>query len=440
MKTLVLLLFLTVNISFAQNKDYKFPLVVAKDKRHLSDQNGKYFLYNGDTAWMLFLKLTKEEALECLIKRKAQGFNVEQVILTGFARFNEETPVNRYGQKPFLTPNDFSTPNPAYFDHVEWVIKKADSLGLVLSIAPLWAGCCGEGWAGKDKAMTANKPEGNYQFGAYLGQRFHKYNNLLWILGGDNDPATDKENYRQLALGIKKYAPGQLITYHASSSHSSTDVLQGETWLDFSMVYTYFRGFNKAWTKDQPDVYEVSWKEYNRKPSKAFILGESTYEGEHDSWGSALQVRKQAYWAVLGGSTGHAYGSPLWTCSGNWRKHLDLPGAASLKHFHSLFQSLKWEKLVPDTNKTVAVSGNGVFATNNYSTTAIARDRSFSVSYLPGPATLSLDLNRYEAKRLTASWYDPGTGVMYSGNKVDRGKIREFTPPAGAHDWVLVVR
>jgi hypothetical protein len=439
MKTLALLLFLFAHITFAQNKGYNFPLMVSKDKRHLTDQNGRYFLYNGDTAWMLFLKLTREEALECLIRRKAQGFNVEQVMLTGFAKFNKETPVNRYGQRPFLDAADFTTPNPEYFNHVEWVIRKADSIGLILAIAPLWAGCCGEGWSGKDKAMSANKPEGNYQFGAYLGQRFGKYKNLLWIMGGDNDPGADRENYKQLALGIKKYAPKQLITYHASSSHSSTDVLPGETWLDFSMVYTYFRGFNKAWTQNQPDVYEVSWKEYNKVPLKAFILGESTYEGEHDAWGSALQVRKQAYWALLGGSTGHAYGSPLWTCGPDWKKHLDLPGAASLKHFYNLFSAVKWEKLVPDSNKTIAVSGNGNFAANNYSTTAIANDGSFSVSYLPGPRTLSIDLRKYKAGRLTASWFDPATGIMQQKDKITFKGVGNFTPPAGSHDWVLMI-
>ncbi|HKG06209.1 MAG TPA: DUF4038 domain-containing protein [Pedobacter sp.] len=435
-----MLFILTATTVFGQTRSFKFPLELSKDRRHLTDQNGKYFLYNGDTAWMLFLKLTKEEALECLIKRKAQGFNAEQIILTGFAMYNKETPVNRYGQKPFLDENDFSTPNPAYFDHVEWVIKKADSIGMILAIAPLWAGCCGEGWAGQNKPMAINKPEGNFKFGEYLGKRFGKYKHLIWILGGDNDPAADEDNYRQLALGIKAHAPKQLITYHASSSHSSTDVLKNESWLDFSMVYTYFRGFNKAWTKDQPDVYEVSWKEYAKRPIKPFLLGESTYEGEHDAWGSALQARKQAYWAVLGGGIGNAYGSPLWTCDVNWRKHMELPGALSLKHFSQLFNSFQWEKLVPDTNNIIALSGNGTFASNNYATTAMANNGSFSISYMPDPRTLSIDLNRYKSKRPAISWFDPSTGQTTKGKPITGKGVQEFSPPQGLHDWVMIIR
>ncbi|HEX8607888.1 MAG TPA: DUF4038 domain-containing protein [Pedobacter sp.] len=440
MKFLTLVMLLVCLTASAQSQKLALPLRVAKDQRHLVDQNGRYFLYNGDTAWMLFIKLNKEEALEYLQQRKAQGFNAIQIILTGFADFNGESPINRYGQRPFLKSNDFSTPNPAYFDHVEWVVKKADSLGLILSIAPLWAGCCGEGWAGKGKAMSVNKPEGNFKFGEFLGKRFSKYKNMLWILGGDNDPNEDQENYRQLALGIKAHATKQLITYHAASSHSSTDVWKDQSWLDFSMVYTYFRGFNKAWNRNQPDVYEVAWKEYAKKPIKPFILGESTYEGEHESWGSALQARKQAYWAVLGGGIGNGYGSPAWKCDQNWRTYVQLPGAASLKHFYEFFSALKWEKLVPDSTKSVAVSGNGIVATNNLSITAIASDGSFSVSYLPGPRTLKINLGKFKSKQLTAIWVDPSTGKKEPKQPIAFEELKTFTPPAGDHDWLLLIK
>jgi hypothetical protein len=42
---------------------------------------------------------------------------------------------NRAGQKPFNT-YDFSKPNKAYFAHADKVVKIADSLGLLLNIAP----------------------------------------------------------------------------------------------------------------------------------------------------------------------------------------------------------------------------------------------------------------------------------------------------------------
>ncbi len=443
-RKLFLLAVLALNLSAicsadAQNSKSLFPLKISADRRHLTDNTGTPFLYNADTSWMLFLNLTQEEALVYLADRKSKSFNVIQVILTGFADSDGKKPVNRYERKPFLEDENFSVPDPEYMNHVERVIKAADSLGLALNIAPLWAGCCGEGWTGEGKAMDKNGSAGNQKFGEYLGKRFGKYNNVMWIMGGDNDPGSDKENYRALALGLKKNAPQQLITYHAASSHSSTDVWQNETWLDFSIVYTYFRGFNKAWNKNQPDVYEVSLKEYAKTPLKPFILGESTYEGEHDAWGSALQVRKQAYWVILSGGTGNAYGSPLWKAGPDWRDYLNLPGAASLKNFYSFFTSLPWEKLVPDSTNKVAVSGMGTFATNNFAVTAIANDKSFCVSYLPGPRTIRIDLTQLKTNRPTATWFNPETGEKKARKSLTARRITPFTPPKGKHDWLLVI-
>lgn len=36
-----------------------------------------------------------------------------------------------------------------YFDHAARVIRQEDPLGLVMAIAPMLAGCCGEGYGGK---------------------------------------------------------------------------------------------------------------------------------------------------------------------------------------------------------------------------------------------------------------------------------------------------
>ncbi|RYZ34545.1 MAG: DUF4038 domain-containing protein [Sphingobacteriales bacterium] len=205
------------------------------------------------------------------------------------------------------------------------------------------------------------------------------------------------------------------------------------------MVYTYFRGFNKAWTKHQPDVYEVSWKEYSKAPIKPFVLGESTYEGEHGDWGSALQARKQAYWAVLGGSTGHAYGSPLWKFDTPWKKYLNLPGALSLKHFYTFFSSLSWYKLVPDTSRQIAVSGMGEVASNDYAVTAISSDRSFLVSYLPSSRAISINLSQLKPRRLFAQWFNPLSGERLPKNKIYGKGIQKFQAPALSNDWVLLI-
>ena len=296
-----------------------------------------------------------------LAARKAQGFTVIQVNLTGSP--GRQVPED---QRPFGGDNDFSRPNEKFFQAADSVIEKARALNLGIALVPLWAGCCREGWAGRGrdgalKPLNVNGPDKVREFGRWLGRRYARFPNVTWILGGDNDPHESVEEYRQLGLGLMETAPLQLRTYHPSSSHSATDVWPNEQWLNLSMVYTYFRGFNKAWNKDQPDVYEISYAEYNRSPARPFILGESTYEGEHGDWGSALQARKQAYWVMLSGGAGHAYGSPVWNFPRNWRESMALPGAGSLKHLGELFAARPWYDMVPDQKNELAVDGRGPY-------------------------------------------------------------------------------
>ena len=288
-----------------------------------------------------------------------------------------------------------------YFDHVEWVIQQADSLGLLIAIVPLWAGCCGEGYGGKGAVgptsiMFVNGPVKSKAFGEYIGKRFSKYNNIMWILGGDIDPFEDRETMDQLALGIKSQAPHHLITYHASSSHSSTDVWENASWLDVVMTYTYFRGFNKAWNKNQPDVYEVNFKEYAKTPVKPFFLGESTYEGEHDAWGSAVQARKQAYWSVLSGGTGNAYGTPMWNFPVNWKTFLELPGGNSLQHFFTLFHSRPWYRIVPDSTSKIIVEGQGVYAQNDYAVACSDEKGKFIIAYIPSGRSFKINTEKHK--------------------------------------------
>lgn len=413
-----------------------FPIKAGRSGRRLVDRNGQPFLYHADTAWMLFQKVSLAEAEEYLRARQAQGFNTVQVMLTGFLGMT-----NRAGRLPFAD-NDFKRPDQEYFDHVDAVVEKARKLNLLLAIAPLWSGCCGEGWAGKEKdgqlkPMNANGPEKCGAFGRWLGARYGQYQNILWILGGDNDPHNARAEIRALGLGLEASAPHQLITYHAASSHSSTDVWPGETWIDAPMVYTYFRGFNKAWNKDQPDVYEVGWKEYSKSPARPFLLGESTYEGEHEAWGSPLQARKQAYWAILSGATGHAYGSPNWNFPTNWRDQIKRDGAESLKHLPAFFYSIDWWRLVPETSGKFVTAGAGTIGTNNLAVTAMSDDHAFAVTYIPTRRKITYDLGLLQPTEISVFWFNPRTGERLSEGRIGKSSAAEFEPPAEG-DWLLL--
>ena len=424
--------------TFLFSQEYKFPLKISSNNRYLVDQKEKPFFYNGDTGWMLFVKLTKTEVIDYLVDRKKKKFTAIQTMLSGIVDQK-----NMFGEKPFTDSNDFSTVNKKYFDHVEWVVKQADSLGLLIGVVPLWAGCCGGGYGGKGavdstSVMYVNGPVKCKNFGEYLGKRFGKYNNVMWIIGGDIDPFEDKETMNQLALGIKSQAPHQFITYHASSAHSSTDVWENASWLDVVMTYTYFRGFNKAWTKDMPDVYEVNYREYAKTPVKPFFLGESTYEGEHDAWGSAVQARKQAYWSVLSGGTGNAYGTPMWNFPPNWKTFLELPGGNSLQHFFTLFHSRHWFQILPDSTSKIIVEGQGVFAQNDYAIAGSDEKGRFIIAYIPSGRSFKINPAGLKGNVVKASWYNPRDGSWTRIEKYKNPGVISFSTP-DQNDWVLVL-
>ena len=58
-----------------------FPLSVSENQRYLVDAEGKPFLYQADTPWFLFFKLTLPEVREYMQARKEQGFNTLQIML-----------------------------------------------------------------------------------------------------------------------------------------------------------------------------------------------------------------------------------------------------------------------------------------------------------------------------------------------------------------------
>ena len=101
-------------------------LVVSENQRFLITEDGQPFFWMADTAWELFHRCNREQADLYLNKRAAQGFNVIQAV--ALAEIDGLHTPNAYGHVPLLEANP-NSPNPSYFEHVDYIIKKADSLG-----------------------------------------------------------------------------------------------------------------------------------------------------------------------------------------------------------------------------------------------------------------------------------------------------------------------
>jgi hypothetical protein len=419
-----------------------FPLKLSANKRYFVTQSGMPFLYQADTGWHIFTKLTTEEAMEYLQFRKGQGFNTIQLQIA-----MDPAQANRYGHKAFHGDVDFSRPNEEYHNHLLQIIRKAESLGLMIVMSQPWLGCCKEAFGNSpDKPIQRNGPVKNRAYGRYLGRKFSSCKNLFWIAGGDNDPKGDRESLLAFIEGLYETAPRhQLITYHASASHSSTDLFQFAPWLGFSFVYTYWREKPNDWVigELQPHVYEAALREWSKSEVMPFVLGESQYEGsgieKDNDMGTPQIVRRQAYWTMLSGGAGHAYGSDIWYFPSNWREIMRYAGAQQMKYVRMLFESIPWWTLSPDISHRAVVAGYGEWTKNNYVSTAVSGDKKLMVAYLPQIQPITVDFNYLSGNRFQCYWFNPSTGRKEKEFTVKEKSVKRISPQNG-DDWVLVVQ
>jgi hypothetical protein len=402
-----------------------YPVRVGPDHRHLVDQSGTPLLIQGDAPWSLISGLTKEEAEQYLENRRRKGFNS---IMVNLIEHKFRGPVNRYGDGPFTTPGDFSTPNEKYFAHADWVLRKAAEKGIQVFLAPIYLGYIGtdEGWI---EETLANGPEKCRAWGQYVGKRYRDFDNLVWLMGGDRNPETALEDVNAIALGIREFDSRHIFTAHCHPENSAVDQYKGGGWLDFNTTYTY------------EIVHRKLMRDYNRTPAMPFVLIESSYEGEHNA--SAVQIRRQAYWAVLCGATGQFMGNrPIWLFDPGWQAALDSTAAEDMTRLKALFTSRHWYKLIPDEihdeKHEVVVDGLGEFRGLDYLAAARTADGGTVIAYMPTARPITVDMTKIAGKTATAWWFNPRTGKSDpAGNFPTSGKKR-FTPP-GEGDWLLVL-
>src|SRR5687768_13660078 len=168
----VLFILLVVLSSSAQ-------LRVSENQRYLQTADGKPFFWLGDTAWELFHRLTREEAERYLRNRAEKGFTVIQAVV--LAELNGLHDPNPYGHTP-LENDDPSRPNEEYFRHVDWIVGKAEALGLTVGMLPTWGDKWNPGRHGAGPEVF--NPKNAEVYGEWLGRRYRD-NAIIWILGGD---------------------------------------------------------------------------------------------------------------------------------------------------------------------------------------------------------------------------------------------------------------
>ncbi len=420
-----------------------YPAKISDNGRYLLDRGGKPFFWLGDTAWELFHRLNREEAEEYLKDRSNKKFTVIQaVVLAEFAGLTEP---NRYGHLP-LEKNDPTKPVEAYFRDVDWIVDKADELGLAIGMLPTWGDKWNKKWGEGPEIFT---PENAAIYGEFLGKRYRE-KPIVWILGGDRPIDNDRQRaiLRALAEGLKKGDGGRhLMTLHPPGGRSSSDWFQGEKWLAFNMLQTG-HGYNH-------DNYNRIARVYSLKTIKPCLDAEPSYEDHpaefnaKNGYVNDYEVRKAAYWALFAGACGHTYGchdiwqfldkahKPVTAARTPWRKALQLPGAKQMQYVRALIESRPFLSRIPDQSLLASDAGKG---TNRVQATR-GDDGSYAFVYSASGKRFTLDLEKLSGKEIRAAWFDPRTGKTNSIGTFARSGKRAFEPPSngGGNDWVLIL-
>lgn len=422
---------LMTTIGKGQSTGGATPLSVSDNGRYLVDQNHAPYLLQGDAAWSLIVAADDQEVEEYLKNRRDKEFNAALVELIEH-RFAKKPPLNAAGDPPFLTPGDFTTPNEKYFAHADKVIREAGEYGIQVLLTPIYLGYVGteEGWM---EELVKLKPEKCLEYGQYLGKRYKDFDNIIWVMGGDRNPKDVIEKVDLIALGIREFDKRHLFTAHGNSEPSTPEQFGSGGWLDINSSYSCER------------VHERLSSDYNHHPILPTFLIESCYEGEHSS--SQVQIRRQAYWAILCGGFGHVFGNnPLWhydgpglyPINGTWQQAMDLPGSVDMMYWGRLFRSRSWFDLVPDQNHEVITGGLGEFLGDDYLAAGRTPDGSTVIAYMPTRRTVTVAMNKISGAQALAWWYDPRTGKATSAGTFPTSGTQELTPPTEG-DWVLVL-
>jgi hypothetical protein len=431
-------------------------LKVDSGNRFLVTADGKPFFYLGDTAWELFHRLNREEATRYLEDRARKGYTVIQAV--ALAELDGLNDPNPYGNKPLigndpLRPDVKDGPANDYWDHVDFIVSKANSLGLYIGFLPTW----GDKWNGKGKLPEIFTPENAAVYGEWLGKRYHDAG-LIWILGGDRAVENDRhrEIMRAMAAGLSKGDGGShLITYHPNGGSGSAEPYHSEPWLSFNMR-------QNGHAVEYTGRYDKTAADYQRTPVKPVLDGEPVYEDHPvafrpDELGHtiAADVRRPLYWDLFNGACGHTYGhhsvwqmyapgrNPINRPLMSWAAALDQPGARQMQYGRWLMESRPYLTRVPDDSVLVpdtvvsSVPGAGRY---HFSAT---RDQngSYAMVYAPVGRKFKVRMDKVTGPKVVAWWYDPRTGEASRLGLFDATGTREFTPPNPGEmmDWVLVL-
>jgi hypothetical protein len=431
-------------------------LRISENGRFLVYEDGRPFFYLGDTAWELFHRLNREEAIRYLENRAAKGFTVIQAV--ALAELDGLHTPNAYGHVPLVDddptrPAVQEGPDNDYWDHVDFIVREANHRGMFVGLLPTWGDKWNLKWGVGPEVFT---PENAEIYGEWLGRRYRDAA-VIWILGGDRPVESDRhrEIVRAFARGLRRGDGGaHLITFHPTGGQGSAQYFHAEEWLDFNLRQN---GHESLYGR-----YDGTLQDYSLEPVKPVVDGEPIYEDHPISFrpkelghSVAADVRRALYWDLFNGAAGHTYGHhsvwQMWQPGRQlinfpllpWFEALDQPGAEQMQYARRLLESRPFLTRIPDDTVlaehavATAVPGTGHY---RFKGTRDA-EGSYAMVYAPVGRPFRVRLSVIRAAQVEAWWFNPRNGEATRIGRFPAEGEREFRPPELGEviDWVLVL-
>lgn len=421
-------------------------LRISDNDRYIVYSDGKPFFWLGDTAWELFHRTTREEADIYLKNRAEKGFNIIQAVV--LAELDGLRVPNAYGETPF-DGIDPAKINEAYFEHVDYVIDKANELGMYVGLLPTWGDKFHRLWGVGPVIFNANNAA---EYGKFLGKRYNS-KKVIWIMGGDRNPSGEghMQIIRSMTKGIKdEVGRTQLFTYHPQGGSNSAMWFHNDDWLDFNM----FQSGHGEWNNQN---YKITSRIYQLPTTKPVLDGEPCYEDHpinwkgENGWFDEFDSRRAGWWSMLAGACGHTYGNhniwqmwltrrdPVSSARTPWKESIDYPGAFQAGYMKSFFEQINWQSMKPKFDLVKSgpnTNGREILA-------AAATDSTFIIAYSPYGNNFNLDLSSLSSENISASWFNPRNNSFIQIGGVKQEDNVLFDPPADpkmGNDWVLIVK
>jgi len=435
-------------------------LKISENNRFIQTENGDPFFWLGDTGWLLFSKLTREEAEQYLEDRRQKGFNVIQVMVL----HGVKNAVNVYGDtalidskidKPLTTTgNSFDDPAQYdFWDHIDYIVDLAGEKGLYMALVPIWGSNIRAGVADMVQAKT---------YASWLAERYHERNNVIWLNGGDIRGDDSTAVWNTIGNTFRQTNSNQLITFHPFGRTQSSQWFHNETWLDFNMFQSGHRRYDQdtAGLAYGEDNWKYAKADYSLMPVKPTLDGEPSYEGIpqglHDTtqpyWTDA-DVRRYAYWSVFAGGCGFTYGNnaimqfykptdknPAYGAREYWDVAINAPGASQMQYLKLLMLSKPYYGRVPANDLLASPQGE------KYDYIAVTRGDDYVFAYTCNGSNITLSIKDLPSFEYKIAWFDPRNGTTtYTGINIGAAKNSSettFDPPGEkqpGNDWVLIL-